>query len=60
MREDSPNPCTAMVLIFMELVVALAAGLFVIIAYGYGKRQGQEGSRLLRWRVGTTSRQSHP
>jgi hypothetical protein len=60
MHEDSPNTRTAMVLIFMGLVLALAAVLFVMIAYGYGESQGREGSRLLRWRVGTTSRHSHP
>ena len=60
MHEDSPNTRTAMVLIFMGLVVALAAVLFVMIAYGYGEKSGPEGSRRLRWRVGTTSRHGHP
>ena len=32
-----------MVLIFMGLVVALAAVLFVMIAYGYGARSGPGG-----------------
>ena len=40
MHEDSPNTRTAMVLIFMALVVALAAVLFVMIAYGYGETSG--------------------
>ena len=43
MHEDSPNTRTAMVLIFMGLVVALAAVLFVMIAYGYGATSGPGG-----------------
>ena len=43
MREDSPTTRTAMVLIFMGLVVALAAVLFVMIAYGYGETSGPGG-----------------
>ena len=43
MHEDSPNTRTAMVLIFMGLVVALAAVLFVMIAYGYGEKSGPGG-----------------
>jgi hypothetical protein len=43
MHEDSRNTRTAMVLIFMGLVVALAAGLFVMIAYGYGETSGPGG-----------------
>ena len=43
MHEDSPTTRTAMVLIFMGLVVALAAVLFVMIAYGYGKKSGPGG-----------------
>ena len=43
MHEDSPNTRTAMVLIFMALVVALAAVLFVMIAYGYGEKSGPGG-----------------
>jgi hypothetical protein len=43
MHEDSPNTRTAMVLIFMGLVVALAAVLFVMIAYGYGETSGPGG-----------------
>ncbi len=43
MREDSPNTRTAMVLIFMGLVVALAAVLFVMIAYGHGPSSGPGG-----------------
>jgi hypothetical protein len=43
MHEDSPNTRAAMVLIFMGLVVALAAVLFVMIAYGYGGASGPGG-----------------
>lgn len=43
MREDSPGTRTAMVLIFMGLVVALAAVLFVMIVYGYGETSGPGG-----------------
>jgi hypothetical protein len=43
MPEDSPTTRTAMVLIFMGLVVALAAVLFVMIAYGYGEKSGPGG-----------------
>ena len=43
MHEDSPTTRTAMVLIFMGLVVALAAVLFVMIAYGYGQTSGPGG-----------------
>jgi hypothetical protein len=43
MHEDSPNTRTAMVLIFMGLVIALAAVLFVMIAYGYGETSGPGG-----------------
>ena len=45
MHEDSPSTRTAMVLIFMGLVVALAAVLFVTIAYGYGETSGPGGFR---------------
>ena len=43
MHEDSPTTRTVMVLIFMGLVVALAAVLFVMIAYGYGATSGPGG-----------------
>jgi hypothetical protein len=43
MHEDSPTTRTAMVLIFMGLVIALAAVLFVMIAYGYGETSGPGG-----------------
>ena len=43
MQYDSPKTNAVMVLIFMGLVFALAALLFVMIAYGHGSLSGPGG-----------------
>ena len=60
MPEDSPNTRTAMVLIFMGLVVALAGVLFVMIAYGYGEEAGSGGFPLAQVEGRNYRRLCHP
>ncbi len=43
MQYDSPKTNVVMIIIFMGLVLALAALLFVMIAYGYGETSGPGG-----------------
>jgi hypothetical protein len=48
MQHDSPKTNVIMVIIFMGLVLALAALLFVMIAYGHGNLSGPGGLPLAR------------
>jgi hypothetical protein len=43
MQYDSPRTNVIMIIIFMGLVLALAALLFVMIAYGHGPSSGPGG-----------------
>jgi hypothetical protein len=43
MQYDSPKTNVVMIIIFMGLVLALAALLFVMIAYGHGNLSGPGG-----------------
>jgi hypothetical protein len=43
MQHDSPKTNAVMVIIFMGLVLALAALLFVMIVYGHGNSSGPGG-----------------
>lgn len=43
MEQDSRTTRVVMVIVFMGLVFALAALMFVMIAYGYGSTSGPGG-----------------
>ena len=43
MQYDSPKTNVVMIIIFMGLVLALAALLFLMIAYGHGNLSGPGG-----------------